>query len=62
MKQKMNQICNVIIKGHIHRMNELCIENKVKDARSLYDEIKEWIRVKDIVDIIHLEELKKHFD
>ena len=37
------KVCNAIIDEHIDRMHELCDDRRVKDAESVYSEIRDWV-------------------
>jgi superfamily I DNA/RNA helicase len=62
MNQTIRKICSNVLDGHIERMQELCKENRIEDAKSLHAEIKEWIQNKYYIDIVHLEYLNDYLE
>lgn len=49
------KVCNDIIDKHIDRMHELCDDRRVKDAESVYSEIRDWVIQKNNLDVLYLE-------
>jgi pentatricopeptide repeat protein len=39
----------------VDRMHDLCAEGRVDDAKSLYDEIKDWICLGGEIDVMSLD-------
>ena len=58
---KIKKICNSTIKHHIDRMQSLCDEGRVKDAESIYVEIRDWIVEKENLTILSLEYINGYF-
>ena len=52
---------NSTIKHHIDRMQSLCDEGRVKDAESIYVEIRDWIVEKENLTILSLEYINGYF-
>lgn len=61
MQLQIKKLCNDVIKGHIDRMNVLCDEGHVRDAESLYGEIREWVIQKENLEILSLEYISGYF-
>jgi len=55
--QKTEAICNEVIDKYIDRMHQLCDENRVADAISVYDEIRDWVVQKENLDCLILDYL-----
>ena len=56
--QKTDAICNEVIDKYIDRMHQLCDENRVADAISVYDEIRDWVVQKENLDCLMLDYLE----
>ena len=56
--QKTDVICNEVIDKYIDRMHQLCDENRVADAISVYDEIRDWVVQKENLDCLMLDYLE----
>ena len=56
--QKTDAICNEVIDKYIDRMHQLCDENRVADAISVYDEIRDWVIQKENLDCLILDYLE----
>jgi len=54
-------ICNELIEQHINRMHQLCDDNRVKDAESVYSEIRDWVIQKENLEILSLEYINGYF-
>jgi hypothetical protein len=48
-------LCQKEIDSRIDRMHELCAMDRIDDAKSLYDEIKDWIEPKEDIDVMSLD-------
>ena len=55
--QKTDAICNKVIDKYIDRMHQLCDENRVADAISVYDEVRDWVVQKQNLDCLILDYL-----
>ena len=51
--------CDLLINHHIDRMNHLCDQNKVKDAKAVYSEIKEWVIQKENLEVLTLDYIEE---
>jgi hypothetical protein len=51
----MMNLCQKEIDSRIDRMHELCAMDRIDDAKSLYDEIKDWIEPKEDIDVMSLD-------
>jgi pentatricopeptide repeat protein len=58
---KVKKICNTLVENHINRMHELCDNGRVKDAESVYSEIREWVIHKDNLKVLSLEYMSEYF-
>ena len=52
---QMINFCQKEVDFMIDRMHNLCAEGRVDDAKSLYDEIKDWINQKEDIDVMSLD-------
>lgn len=52
---KVKKVCNSLIEQHINRMHELCDEDRIKDAESVYDEIRDWVIQKENLEVLSLD-------
>jgi hypothetical protein len=59
--QKTDSICNKVIDKYIDRMHQLCDENRVADAISVYDEIRDWVVQKENLNCLLLEYIGEEF-
>mgnify|MGYP003347451227 CR=1 FL=1 len=50
----LKQTCNATIQQHIDRMHFLCDADKIKEAQSVYDEIRDWVVEKENLSILSL--------
>lgn len=51
----MMNLCQKEVDHMIDRMHDLCAKGRVDDAKSLYDEIKDWIDQKEDIDVMSLD-------
>ena len=58
---KIKKICNSAIEQHIDRMHQLCDEDRVKDAESVYSEIRDWVIQKENLEILSLDYISGYF-
>lgn len=58
---KLTKLCKNQIDVSIDRMHELCSMDKVDDAKSIYDELKEWINESSI-DVMTLEYINEIYE
>jgi hypothetical protein len=54
-------MCNDMINNHIDRMHELCDCGKIKDAESVYSEIRDWVIQKENLEVLSLEYISGYF-
>jgi hypothetical protein len=54
-QSQMINLCQKEVDHMIDRMHDLCAEGRVDDAKSLYDEIKDWICLKEGIDVMSLD-------
>jgi hypothetical protein len=50
-----------MINNHIDRMHELCDCGKIKDAESVYSEIRDWVIQKENLEVLSLEYISGYF-
>ena len=41
--QTIKNLCKEIRDYHLDKIEELCNDGRVEDARALYEEVKEWL-------------------
>jgi len=58
---KVKKVCNTLIEQHINRMHELCDEGRIKDAESVYSEIRDWVIQKENLEVISLGYISGYF-
>lgn len=58
---KIQDVCNNVIEQHIDRMHELCDEKRIKDAESVYSEIRDWVIQKENLQVLSLEDISDYF-
>ena len=58
---KIKKICNTTINDHINRMHKLCDEGRIKDAESVYSEIRDWVIQKENLEVLSLEYISGYF-
>jgi pentatricopeptide repeat protein len=58
---KVKKVCNDIIDQHINRMHSLCEEKRIRDAESVYDEIRDWVIQKENLEVLSLEYISGYF-
>jgi pentatricopeptide repeat protein len=58
---KIKKICNTLIEDHINRMHQLCDEGRIKDAESVYEEIRDWVIQKENLEVLSLEYISGYF-
>ncbi len=58
---KVKKVCNTLIEDHINRMHELCDDNRIKDAESVYSEIRDWVIQKENLEVLSLEYISGYF-
>jgi hypothetical protein len=54
-RSQMINLCQKEVDHLIDRMHDLCAEGRVDDAKSLYDEIKDWIDPREEIDVMSLD-------
>lgn len=62
MKLHVKKMCNDMIINHIDRMHSLCDEKRIRDAESVYSEIRDWVIQKENLEVLSLEYIKEHFE
>ncbi len=62
MTSQMEKVCNVTIQHHIDCMHTLCDEHRIKDAESVYSEIRDWVVNKEDIKILSLERISDYFE
>lgn len=50
----VKKTCNATIQQHIDRMHTLCEEERVEDAKSVYEEIRDWVIQKENIEVLSL--------
>jgi hypothetical protein len=58
---KVKKVCNTLIENHINRMHELCDEDRMKDAESVYSEIRDWVIQKENLEVLSLDYISNYF-
>ena len=58
---KSKKVCNEIIQSHIDRMHELCDNYNVDDAKSVYEEIREWVIQKENLEVLSLDYINAYY-
>jgi hypothetical protein len=58
---KVKKVCNTLIENHINRMHELCDEDRMKDAESVYSEIRDWVIQKENLEVLSLDYISDYF-
>lgn len=58
---KVKKVCNTLIEQHIDRMHELCDKGQIKDAESVYSEIRDWVIQKENLQVLSLEYISDNF-
>jgi pentatricopeptide repeat protein len=53
-QSQLINLCQKELDRMIDRMHDLCAEGRVDDAKSLYDEIKDWICLGGEIDVMSL--------
>ena len=61
MKLHVKKMCNDVINNHIDRMHSLCDEKRIKDAESVYSEIRDWVIQKENLEVLSLEYISAYF-
>ena len=58
---KVKKVCNSLIEQHINRMHELCDEGRIKDAESVYSEIRDWVIQKENLKVLSLDYISGYY-
>ncbi len=58
---KVKKVCNKLIEQHIDRMHELCDEGRIKEAESVYSEIRDWVIQKENLEVLSLDYISGYF-
>ena len=58
---KVKKVCNSLIEQHINRMHELCDEDRIKDAESVYGEIRDWVIQKENLEVLSLDYISGYY-
>ena len=58
---KVKKVCNSIIDQHINRVHQLCEEKRIKDAESVYNEIRDWVIQKENLEVLSLDYINSYF-
>ena len=58
---KVKKVCNSLIEQHINRMHELCDEGRIKDAESVYGEIRDWVIQKENLEVLALDYISGYY-
>ena len=58
---KVKKVCNTLIENHIDRMHELCDNGQIKDAESVYSEIRDWVIQKENIQVLSLEYISNYY-
>lgn len=53
-QMNVKKTCNATIQQHIDRMHTLCEEERVQDAKSVYEEIRDWVIQKENIEVLSL--------
>lgn len=53
-QMNVKKTCNATIQQHIDRMHTLCEEERVEDAKSVYEEIRDWVIQKENIEVLSL--------
>ncbi len=53
--QTIKNLCKEIRDYHLDKIEELCNDGRVEDARALYEEVREWLLKKENHKIITVE-------
>jgi len=53
-QMNVKKTCNATIQQHIDRMHTLCEEERVQDAKSVYEEIRDWVIEKENIEVLSL--------
>jgi hypothetical protein len=61
MKIHAKKMCNDVIDNHINRMHFLCDEKRIRDAESVYSEIRDWVIQKENLEVLSLEYISDYF-
>jgi hypothetical protein len=51
----IKKLCNSLIDEHINRMHKLCDDGRIKDAESVYSEVRDWVIQKENLEVMSLE-------
>ena len=54
-------MCNDVIDNYINRMHFLCDEKRIRDAESVYSEIRDWVIQKENLEVLSLEYISDYF-
>ena len=54
-------MCNDVIDNHINRMHFLCDEKRIRDAESVYSEIRDWVIQKENLEVLSLDYINGYF-
>ena len=58
---KLKKVCNEIIDSHIDIMHELCDNSNVDNAKSVYEEIREWVIQKENLEVLSLDYINAYY-
>jgi hypothetical protein len=61
MRLHIKKICNDTIQQHIDRMHDLCEEGRARDAKCIYDEIRDWVIQKENLEVLSLDYISGNF-
>ena len=57
---QMQMLCQNRVDSIIDRMHELCAQGRTKDAQALYDEIRDWVVLKEDIQVLSLDYLDQY--